>query len=293
MKPLNNLKIRSLTAAGLIAYLVVMLYFGGVVFALGASLCLFAAVYEELKALQAAGHQPIWWPSFSCLGVFLLMVVLIVLGVVEIHPMAVLLPLMTLSLFAVLLLIMRRKAPELMDITVSTMPILSIVIPGCCMLSILTLDKAQSVQNLLLALCFTISVGGDTLAYFAGSLIGGPKMCPAISPKKTWAGAVGGLLGSVLFALLTGYLFRLGIVKGWFGTPNPNPGLPPMWTLALCGLLGGVAGQMGDLFASLVKRHCGIKDFSNLFPGHGGMLDRLDSILFTSVIVYSFTWILF
>ena len=54
---------------------------------------------------------------------------------------------------------------------------------------------------------------------------------------------------------------------------------------ALLGLVGGVAGQMGDLFASLVKRHCGIKDFSNLFPGHGGMLDRLDSILFMAVVM--------
>ena len=57
------------------------------------------------------------------------------------------------------------------------------------------------------------------------------------------------------------------------------------WQYALLGLVGGVAGQMGDLFASLVKRHCGIKDFSNLFPGHGGMLDRLDSILFMAVVM--------
>ena len=61
--------------------------------------------------------------------------------------------------------------------------------------------------------------------------------------------------------------------------------LPTWWQYALLGLVGGVAGQMGDLFASLVKRHCGIKDFSNLFPGHGGMLDRLDSILFMAVVM--------
>ena len=56
----------------------------------------------------------------------------------------------------------------------------------------------------------------------------------------------------------------------------------------LIGLVGGIAGQVGDLFASLIKRHCGIKDFGSLFPGHGGMLDRMDSILFTSVVVYCF-----
>ena len=64
--------------------------------------------------------------------------------------------------------------------------------------------------------------------------------------------------------------------------------LPSWWQYALIGLIGGVAGQMGDLFASLVKRHCGLKDFSSLFPGHGGMLDRLDSILFMAVVMFSF-----
>lgn len=64
--------------------------------------------------------------------------------------------------------------------------------------------------------------------------------------------------------------------------------LPTWWEYLLIGLIGGVAGQMGDLFASMVKRHCGIKDFSNLFPGHGGMMDRLDSILFMAVVMFCF-----
>ena len=62
--------------------------------------------------------------------------------------------------------------------------------------------------------------------------------------------------------------------------------IPPFWHFPILGLLGGVAGQMGDLFASLIKRHCGIKDFSNIFPGHGGMMDRLDSVYWSTVIMY-------
>ena len=62
--------------------------------------------------------------------------------------------------------------------------------------------------------------------------------------------------------------------------------IPPLWHFPLLGLLGGLAGQMGDLFASLIKRHCGIKDFSNIFPGHGGMMDRLDSVYWATVVIY-------
>ena len=62
--------------------------------------------------------------------------------------------------------------------------------------------------------------------------------------------------------------------------------LPPVWHYVLLGLVGGVAGQMGDLFASLIKRHCGVKDYGKLFPGHGGMMDRIDSVLFMAVLVY-------
>ena len=77
----------------------------------------------------------------------------------------------------------------------------------------------------------------------------------------------------------------VGVVSLIFCDQATLAQLPTWWQYGLLGLVGGVAGQMGDLFASLVKRHCGIKDFSNLFPGHGGMLDRLDSILFMAVVM--------
>lgn len=62
--------------------------------------------------------------------------------------------------------------------------------------------------------------------------------------------------------------------------------MPPIWHFVIIGFVGGIAGELGDLFASLVKRHCGIKDYGNIFPGHGGMMDRLDSVLFVSVLIY-------
>ena len=129
---------------------------------------------------------------------------------------------------------------------------------------------------------FAVAVGGDTFAYFIGSAVGGPKLCPAVSPNKTISGAVAGLCGSLIAALVIG---GVGLAVCDEATGALLPSIP---TCLLIGIIGGMAGQMGDLFASMVKRHCGIKDYSNLFPGHGGMLDRLDSILFTAVVMFCY-----
>ena len=117
-------------------------------------------------------------------------------------------------------------------------------------------------------------------AYFVGSRFGKRKLIPAVSPNKTVAGAVAGLIGSMLTALII-YGLTLAFM------PSADVSLmPPIWHFVIIGFVGGIAGELGDLFASLVKRHCGIKDYGNIFPGHGGMMDRLDSVLFVSVLIY-------
>jgi phosphatidate cytidylyltransferase len=116
-----------------------------------------------------------------------------------------------------------------------------------------------------------ITAVGDTAAYYAGSLWGRRRLMPRISPKKTVEGAAAGLLGN-----LGGALAYLVIV---FPTPAILPGL-------LLAILVGVAGQLGDLSESMLKRGVGLKDSSGLLPGHGGVLDRLDSLLFSVPVVY-------
>ncbi len=111
---------------------------------------------------------------------------------------------------------------------------------------------------------------GDIVAYFAGTYLGKTLLLPEISPKKTVEGALGGLLGS----LLTG-----GVLLAF------SPALPWSPVLALAGL-AGLVGQMGDLFESLLKRVANQKDSGTLMPGHGGILDRLDGVLFAAPIVY-------
>ena len=111
----------------------------------------------------------------------------------------------------------------------------------------------------------------DCLAYLVGSAIGKHKMAPRTSPNKSWEGFVGGLLGSVAVWVVAAVFHVAGL------------GLP----LALaCGLAEGVVAVMGDLFESRIKRGVGVKDSGNLLPGHGGLLDRTDSILFGSVVAY-------
>jgi len=120
----------------------------------------------------------------------------------------------------------------------------------------------------------------DTAAYFTGRSIGRHKLAPSISPGKTWEGTVGGLAGAVLFSLL----FTLS-------TPFV---LPIKWGEAmLLGLLVSVFGQVGDLLESLFKRYVGVKDSGTLIRGHGGLLDRMDSIVFAGAVVYYYViWVI-
>lgn len=113
----------------------------------------------------------------------------------------------------------------------------------------------------------------DIFAYFGGYFFGKHKLCPVISPKKTIEGAISGILGSVAFCMLFGYFFSV------------KEGMQ-IWEYALIGAAGGIISQFGDLTASIFKRKIGIKDYGTLIPGHGGVMDRFDSVLFTAPMVY-------
>jgi len=106
---------------------------------------------------------------------------------------------------------------------------------------------------------FAIVWTTDILGYFAGRAFGGPKLLPAVSPKKTWSGAIAGTLGAMMVAVLIAFSFRIN-----------------MPAIAMLALLLSVMAQLGDLLESWVKRKFGAKDASHLIPGHGGVMDRLD-----------------
>ena len=116
------------------------------------------------------------------------------------------------------------------------------------------------------------SVAYDIAGYFVGSLVGRTKLAPEVSPNKTWEGLIGGFLGSVL---VCGLLFGMKGFKPWNGIEG--------WVV---GIVVGIAAPLGDLCESLLKRDLGIKDTSTLLPGHGGVLDRVDAMLFAIPATY-------
>lgn len=127
----------------------------------------------------------------------------------------------------------------------------------------------------LFLLAFLIPWVCDAMAYFVGVFFGKHKMIPDVSPKKTVEGAIGGIVGVVVSAAIFGLVMQFGFGK----TPN-------YIMLVTISLIGGFVSQWGDLIASLLKREYSIKDYGKLFPGHGGIMDRFDSMIAVSIFVY-------
>lgn len=113
--------------------------------------------------------------------------------------------------------------------------------------------------------------GQDVFAYFVGKRWGRRQMAPSLSPRKTWEGAAGGMAGAIAGAFLALVLCGLPL---------------PLWATALTGIIAGIAGPIGDLSESFIKRQAGLKDAGSLIPGHGGVLDRIDSVLFSAPVIF-------
>jgi phosphatidate cytidylyltransferase len=135
---------------------------------------------------------------------------------------------------------------------------------------------------------------GDVFAYFIGKSLGRHLMSPAISPKKTWEGAVASIVASVIVGTLwmqhapgiSSALLRVGLIDrrdGMFGLEQPA-----LWPIILLSAVVNIAAQLGDLVESLIKRGAGVKDSGTILPGHGGMLDRIDAMLFAVPVVWAY-----
>lgn len=266
---------RIITGAGLLVLLLFALYMSGWVFAVLWTACVMLAVAEMFAALSGK-YAIVSWPTWLALLISIPCFLMLDEGAV----IGALIAVVYFTFLLVLLIGLFREKPRLDDMLVSVLPLMTVALPGMCLLSMVRLPI--NLQRTLLALTFFVPVMGDTAAYFIGVRYGKTKLIPPVSPKKTVEGAVAGLTGSTL----TGVAVYLAALALGFGPP-------PWFHFVLMGFIGGIVGQVGDLFASIIKRHCGLKDFGSIFPGHGGMLDRLDSILFVAVFLFAYQQLVF
>jgi phosphatidate cytidylyltransferase len=149
-------------------------------------------------------------------------------------------------------------------------------------LSLLIALRADVFHNILVLFVLFCVWAGDTAAYYVGRAVGRHKLAPLVSPGKTWEGAIASLIASVAVALLVMY-FREPLGKSfssyWNSQPPPQIHVPAAHIIGL-GIVTNMAGQFGDLFESALKRGAQVKDSGSLLPGHGGVLDRIDALLF-------------
>lgn len=174
-----------------------------------------------------------------------------------------------LAMFAVMLIC--HKKVSVADVG---LVIFSLIYIPCFLTNILYIREME-LGKFLIWLVFIGAFLTDSCAYFVGVFLGKHKLCPEISPKKTIEGAVGGVLGCMIFYVLYGLLMKHAFEV------DVN-----FFRLGILGLIAAVISEMGDLVASIIKRHYGIKDYGTLFPGHGGILDRCDSVILVSPVIY-------
>lgn len=272
---------RAVTAIILVGYAFAMLYLGTVVHYgfLDALIMSFAFVgtYEMYHTFRKSEYKNSWGaPLLLCVAIYPLWYFLGYKGI---------LIALSLSICLALAVFTFKAEMELKDLLAT---IFSLIYP----MALVSLAFALSREfpcggTFAISFAIFLPVFSDTFAYLVGSTLGKRKLCPSISPKKTVAGAIGGLLGSVLCAVTFFLLFDLyAVIPVGYVSFSDSVAVRAVVFVVL-GIVGGVLAEIGDLAASRIKRTMNIKDFGNIFPGHGGVLDRLDSIMFTLVMFFT------
>lgn len=263
------MKTRILTAViGIPILLLVLLVPWTIVFACAMAFASGMAVFEVLSVIGAAKHRGLQVASilFAVTAPFF-----------DRFPPTVALGVALAYVMTVIILYVREHERLSLETVGSTVFMTALVsLSLSCAAYLRSMDDELGLFYVMLAL--VIAWLADSGAYFVGTFFGKHKLCPAISPKKTVEGLFGGIACSVGSALLLTWIFA-GIY------PDRMSDVPYLPVL-LFALIGSVLSVVGDLFASVIKRQHGVKDFGSFFPGHGGMLDRFDSLLLVFPLVF-------
>jgi len=221
------------------------------------------AVYEFYKLVATAGVPPLTY--FGCVWTLLFII----------HPNIeynLTLPLLMSSAVVISLIWLLWRRPRETAFASWAWTMAGILYLGWLLSHLVALRGLDDGRNWLLFTLFA-TFASDTVAFFCGRAFGRHRLTPGISPSKTWEGAIAGVVAAAVISLL-------------FALPTAIQLSPIWWQLLLLGLAVSVFGQLGDLVESLFKRNMGTKDSSYLVPGHGGFLDRTDSVIFAGVALY-------
>jgi phosphatidate cytidylyltransferase len=231
------------------------------------------ALYEFYNSVSNIGLKPVKFIGYiSCIPIIVIGLngqfskVPLIIRKLETFD-AVFFGLIVLIFILFALIIFQHKKYNINDIAITLFGIFYVTFLFSYIVLIRNFDRGY----LLIWLVFIGAWATDTFAYFSGRLFGKTKLIPDISPKKTVAGSVGGILGCILVMYAYGMIFLNYI---------------PSYHFVIMGILCGTISQIGDLAASSIKRYVGVKDYGNIMPGHGGILDRFDSILFVAPVIY-------
>jgi len=251
-------------------------------------------IHEFLKLTESYGVQPMAWPTHVFSALFFLMLALTAQGdtaLVSVRKFLVILAFAA----AIVPFVFLTRAMRGEDLRAGYPASAASVFAFCYIalpMGMLVQLREQWAGAFLLLYLLLVVWAGDIFAYFVGKSIGRHLLAPRISPKKTWEGAVASLIASVavgwlLFAhaeQISMALLRVGLISrpdGMYGSE-----VPAMSTVILLTIMLNIAAQLGDLVESLIKRGAGVKDSGAILPGHGGMLDRIDALLFAAPLLW-------
>jgi phosphatidate cytidylyltransferase len=247
-------------------------------------------VQEFLKLTESYGVSPLQWPTHIFVGLFFLLLAVSASGetpqVYALKFVLVAAGAAALAPFIFLTIAMRRAqmSGAYPAAAASSFAFAYIALPMAMLVQL----REQWAGAFWLLYLLLVVWAGDILAYFVGKSLGRHLMAARISPKKTWEGATASLaaslvVGTLLFSHaleISSFLLRWGLIQrrdGLFGLDKPE-----LWPIILLTIALNVAAQLGDLVESLIKRGAGVKDSGTILPGHGGMLDRIDALLFAA-----------
>ncbi len=277
------MKQRVITGAAFAVLMLLGIYFRGWVMFLLLSAMLVVSVEEVYRAIRATGIEPVRWAGYMYCGLTIA-ATLVSFFVKRNAPLQMIA--LLLGVMAAMIRLVTRGKIAVESLMATVFPMLYPGIFYMVLMELLRLGDRATVTVALVVAFFSASIN-DVFALFSGMLFGKHKLAPELSPKKTVEGSVGGLIFCVLFTMAVPGLLRL-IFRGDAAFVAGIDALPPTWAFGLLGLVAGALTQVGDLTASMVKRHCGVKDFGHILPGHGGIMDRMDGVLFCGAACYIF-----